>query len=198
MSTARFYLDFSKCWRFTGAVSQRCAQFCLCWCLGRLHWFHGIFTCLKLGTWSYHQDFKNVIFRVFWQFCRFPFYSYTAWQSCWSYHSCILLVKTCRSLLCSATPSSITSTPRRQSHTSGVPQGCQGFVLSFLPKHGYSWTSLWLRALQGGAWQGTCQLLLGKLVVTQRCDGERGLGWGCRSRLHLNLCVVLMVVAAGP
>lgn len=62
MSTARFYLDFSKCWRITGAVSQRCAQFCLCWCLGRLHWIHGIFTCLKLGTWSYHQDFKNVIF----------------------------------------------------------------------------------------------------------------------------------------
>lgn len=93
---------------------QRWAQFCLCWCLGQLHWVHGVCPCLNLGTWTYRQDFKTTIFQVFWQLYRFSFYSYTAWQSYRSYHRCILLEK-CRFLLCSAMQSSITSTPQHLS-----------------------------------------------------------------------------------
>jgi len=102
--------------------------------------------------------------------------SYIASESYWSYHHCILPVK-------SADPSSAqqcrAASPLRPTIKAlcGVfagPQGCEGFVPGSLWKQSYSYSSR-LCALQRVAWQGPCWLLLGELVVTQRSEWEQGL-----------------------
>lgn len=112
------------------------------------------------------------------------------------FHCCVSVVKKCRSLpvlssagqrlLCT---SAIAPRVRRVQ----ISQGAKALFPSCPQKQSCPRIPCWLCALW---WGGLArQVLLVKLVMTQRCEWEHGLGCGCCSCLHLMPCIVLMVAA---
>lgn len=192
MDTAQFYLDFTECERFAGTEMQRWVQFCLCWCLGWFQRVHGVCTHLNWARGLTVRTLKPPFLGYFGTYTdslvahtqpdrisRVALLCFTGEK---------VQISSCAQQCWAASPVHLSSNSSCQVYAD-LP-GCQGFVPKLFAEAGLS-----LNPLVGKGGGLASQVLLVKLMMTQRWEWVQGLGCGCCSCLYLMPCIVLVVAA---